>query len=62
MCSRLERSAAMNQSHFREQADRCRRLARESTDSDLQERLRRQADEYQMLADELEDEEISAGD
>jgi hypothetical protein len=52
----------MNQSHFREQADRCRRLARESTDSDLQERLRRQADEYQMLADELEDEEISAGD
>jgi hypothetical protein len=52
----------MNQSHFREQADRCRRLARESTDRDLQERLRRQADEYQMLADELEDEEISACD
>jgi hypothetical protein len=52
----------MNQSHFREQADRCRRLARESTDGDLQERLRRQADEYQMLADELEREEISAGD
>jgi hypothetical protein len=52
----------MNQSHFREQADRCRRLARESTDGDLQERLRRQADEYQMLADETEDEEISACD
>jgi hypothetical protein len=52
----------MNQSHFREQADRCRRLARESTDGDLRERLRRQADEYQMLADEVEDEEISACD
>jgi hypothetical protein len=51
----------MNQSHFREQADACRRLARESTDSDLQERLRKQADEYQMLADEPVGEKIGLG-
>ena len=50
----------MDQSYFREQADRCRRLARDSTDSVLKVSLRRLADEYQMRADELEDEEISA--
>ena len=50
----------MNQSYFREQADRCRRLARDSTDTVLKVSLRRLADEYQMRADELEDEEISA--
>jgi len=50
----------MDQLYFREQADRCRRLARDSTDTDLKVSLRRLADEYQMRADELEDEEISA--
>jgi hypothetical protein len=40
----------MEQSYFREQADRCRRLAR---DSILQVSLRRLADDYQMKADEL---------
>ena len=50
----------MEQSYFREQADRCRRLAHDSTDPVLQVSLRRLADEYQMRADELEDEEISA--
>jgi len=50
----------MDQSYFREQADRCRRLARDSTDTVLKVSLRRLADEYQMRADELEDEEISA--
>jgi len=50
----------MDQSYFREQADRCRRLARDSTDTVLKVSLRRLADEYPMRADELEDEEISA--
>jgi hypothetical protein len=50
----------MDQSYFREQADRCRRLARDSTDTVLKVSLRRLADEYQMRADELEDDEISA--
>jgi hypothetical protein len=48
----------MDQSYFREQADRCRRLARESSDFALQVRLRRLADEYQTRADEIEDDEI----
>jgi hypothetical protein len=43
----------MEQSYFREQADRCRRLARDSTDLVLQVSLRRLADDYQMKADEL---------
>jgi hypothetical protein len=51
----------MDQSYFREQADRYRRLARDSTDIALQVRLRRLADEYQMRADELEHDEILAG-
>jgi hypothetical protein len=50
----------MDQTFFREQADRCRRLARDSSDPALQVSLRRMADEYQTIADELEDEEISA--
>jgi hypothetical protein len=50
----------MDQSYFREQADRCRRLARDSTVPVLQVTLRRLADEYQMIADELEDDEVSA--
>jgi hypothetical protein len=43
----------MEQSYFREQADRCRRLAHDSTDLVLQVSLRRLADDYQMKADEL---------
>jgi hypothetical protein len=50
----------MEESYFREQADRCRRLARKSTDIALQVRLRRLADDYQMRADELENDEILA--
>jgi hypothetical protein len=49
----------MDQSYFREQADRCRRLARDSIVAVLQVTLRRLADEYQTIADELEDDEIS---
>jgi hypothetical protein len=48
----------MEQSYLREQADRCRRLARDSTDPVLQVNLRKQADYYQMCADELENDEI----
>jgi hypothetical protein len=51
----------MDQSYFREQADRCRRLARESGDFALQVRLRRLADDYQMYADEIEHDEIFFG-
>ena len=50
----------MGQSYFREQADRCRRLARDSTDPVFQVSLRRLADDYQMKADELENDEILA--
>jgi hypothetical protein len=53
-------SGAMDQSYFREQADRCRRLARDSTDPVLMVSLRRLADEHQMRADEIENDEISA--
>jgi hypothetical protein len=47
-----------DQSYLREQADRCRRLARDSLDIDLQISLRRLADQYQLRADELENDEI----
>jgi hypothetical protein len=50
----------MDQSFFREQADRCRRLAHDSSDPVLQVSLRRLADDYQMKADELENDEILA--
>jgi hypothetical protein len=53
------RSGVMeDQSYLREQADRCRRLARGSLDPVLQIGLRRLADEYQLRADELENDEI----
>jgi hypothetical protein len=47
-----------DQSILREQADRCRRLARDSVDLNLQISLRKLADEYQLRADELENDEI----
>jgi len=50
----------MEQSFFREQADRCRRLARDSADPVLRVSLRRLADDYQMKADEIENDEILA--
>ena len=50
----------MGQSYFWQQADRCRRLARDSTDPVLQVCLRGLADDYQMKADELENDEILA--
>jgi hypothetical protein len=48
----------MDQSFLREQAERARRLAHDSTDPVLQANLRRPADDYQMRADELENDEI----
>jgi hypothetical protein len=59
--ARLNASVAMDQSYFREQADRYRRLPHNSSDPVLQVSLRRPADDYQMKADELENDEISAG-
>jgi hypothetical protein len=47
-----------DQSSLRDQADRCRRLARDSLDLNLQISLRKLADEYQLRADELENDEI----
>ena len=47
-----------DQSYLREQAQRCRRLARDSLDPVLQVCLRRLADEYQLRADELENDKI----
>ena len=56
-------SEAINMEHsssyFRDQADRCRRLARDSTDRMLKISLRKIADEYDTRADELVDEEIA---
>ena len=52
------RGGAMDQSSLREQAERARRLAHDSTDPVLQANLRRLADDYQMRADELENDEI----
>ena len=46
-------------SYFRDKADRCRRLARDSTDPILKISLRKIADEYDTRADELVDEEIA---
>ncbi len=47
-----------DQSYLREQADRFRRLARDSLDLNLKINLRRLADQYQLRADELENDEI----
>ena len=46
-------------SYFREQAERCRRLARDSTDPALQVNLRRLADEYDTHSNEMIDQEIA---
>jgi hypothetical protein len=40
------------------EADKCRHLARDSLDLDLRVSLRKHADEYQLRADELENDEI----
>ncbi|SDS76603.1 hypothetical protein [Bradyrhizobium canariense] len=48
----------MDQRYFRRQADRCRRRARDSTDPDLRVTLFRMGDEFQMMADEIENDEI----
>ena len=50
----------MDQSYFREQAERCRRLAHDGSDPVLQVSLRRLGDDYQRKADELENDEILA--
>jgi hypothetical protein len=48
--------------HLREQAERCRRLARDSTDANLRDRLLELADEYAARAAALEDPESPARD
>ncbi|SDS84788.1 hypothetical protein [Bradyrhizobium canariense] len=48
----------MDESDFRQQADRCRRRARDSSDPDLRVALFRMGDELQMMADEIENDEI----
>ena len=56
--SRRVASESMAQSfHLREQAERCRRLARDSTDPSLRDSLMRLADEYAAgaMAQESED-------
>ncbi len=47
--------------HLREQAERCRRLARGSTDTNLRDRLLELADEYAARAAAMEDPESPAG-
>ena len=48
--------------HLREQAERCRRLARDTTDTILRERLFELADEYAARAAAMEDPESPARD
>ena len=48
----------MDQPYFRQQADRRRRLARHSTDPAIRIALFRMGDEFQMMADEIENDEI----
>ena len=48
----------MDQPYLRQQADRCRRLARHSTDPTIRVALFRMGDEFQMMADEIENDEI----
>jgi hypothetical protein len=48
----------MDQPYCRQQADRCRRLAHYSTDPATRVDLLRMGDEFQMVADEIENDEI----
>lgn len=48
--------------HLREQAERCRRLARDSTDTNVRDRLLELADEYAARAAAMEDPESPARD
>ncbi len=48
--------------HHREQAERCRRLARDTTDTNLRDRLLELADEYAARAAAMEDPESPARD
>jgi len=48
----------MNHPYFRQQADRCRHLAHHSTDPATRVDLLRMGDEFQMMADEIENDEI----
>jgi hypothetical protein len=51
----------MDVSYYLDQAERCRRLARESTDQMLRISLHRLADEHSMRADEIENDAIHFG-
>lgn len=48
--------------YLREQAERCRRLARDSTDPNLRDSLMRLADEYAARASAQESEDASGTD
>jgi hypothetical protein len=48
--------------HLREQAERCRRLARDCTDPNLRDSLMRLADEYAARASVQESEDASGND
>jgi hypothetical protein len=52
------REVMMDHPYFRQQADRCRRLAHHSTDPATRVDLLRMGDEFQMMADEIENDEI----
>jgi hypothetical protein len=45
--------------HFREQAERCRRLARDSSDPSVRDGLLSLADEYTAKADALENDQAA---
>jgi hypothetical protein len=47
--------------HLREQAERCRRLARDSTDPNLRDNLMRLADEYAARASAQESDDANTG-
>jgi hypothetical protein len=54
----MKREVMMDQPYCRHQADRCRRLAHYSTDPATRVDLLRMGDEFQMMADEIENDEI----
>jgi hypothetical protein len=54
----MKREVMMDQPYCRQQADRCRRLAHYSTDPATRVDLLRMGDEFQMMADEIENDEI----
>jgi hypothetical protein len=58
---RLRVSPMAQSLQFQQQAERCRRLARDSTDPNLRDTLMRLADEYAARASAQESEDASGG-